>query len=297
MEFYNESTYNKNIIYITLFTHILNEEELIENWINHHKQLVDHCVILDFGSTDNTINIIQKMCPTWEIKKPTEGFGYCVNDIHLLEQKYLGWKITLNITEFLLINDLKNFIKNFEIKYPEYVGFRTRGCVLVDKTDNEIYNLNEPILKQKHYGYFEEDTISLITPDCLGITSSNHIYNENEIIKKTAQFINIGIDGRSRLIHKSIIGEYTQGRHATTLNYIYPRSIGACPESELILVWLGYSPFEIYKNRLKRRSRDRYNHFDTTKLLNVQQSISHDLLLDKKYIECYNNLYNLNINL
>ena len=278
-------------IYITLFTHVLNEEELIIPWLEHHKSLFDHGIILDYGSADQTIPIIRKICPTWEIKKPTESFGACVNDIHLLEERYDGWKIALNVTEFLVIDDLKQFIREFEINNPGYIGIRTRGCILVDKDEHELVDINKPILQQKHYGYFEEDTMSLITPDCTGIKSSDDIKDESELIRKTAAFVKLGIDGRSRLLHKAVRGEYTQGRHATTLKSIYPRSLGVCPESKLLLAWFGYSPFSLYKNRLNRGSRTRYSNFDPQKILIHQQSISYDLLLDYEYNKNYNKLY------
>ncbi len=36
-----------------LFSHIKNEEDLLPQWLNHHKHMFDHGVIIDFGSTDN----------------------------------------------------------------------------------------------------------------------------------------------------------------------------------------------------------------------------------------------------
>jgi glycosyltransferase involved in cell wall biosynthesis len=48
----------KNKIEIVLF--IKNEEELIESSILYHKQIADNITIIDNGSTDNTLNIINK---------------------------------------------------------------------------------------------------------------------------------------------------------------------------------------------------------------------------------------------
>lgn len=64
-----------------LFAHIKNEEDLLPQWLNHHKNMFDHGVIIDYGSTDNSINIIKEICPTWSIISPIERFGSCVHSI------------------------------------------------------------------------------------------------------------------------------------------------------------------------------------------------------------------------
>jgi hypothetical protein len=271
-----------------LFSHIRNEEDLLPQWLNHHKHMFDHGVIIDYGSTDNSINIIKEICPTWDIISPTEKFGSCVNSIQSIEQKYSGWKIALNTTEFLFIDDLKKFIVDFEIKYPYLIGIRCRGCVLVDQNDNDLYNKDIPILKQKTNGYFEEDTEYLVDNKYI---SEQKIYNEEEMIKKTAIHISIGIDGRSRLLHKALNGAYTQGRHASYHLNVFPRNIGFCKESELIICWIGYSPSLIYKKRHKNLSKGRYNQFNPDIMLFNQRQISYNLLNNEKYKQMYEKMY------
>jgi hypothetical protein len=270
-----------------VFSHIKNEEDLLPQWLNHHKHMFDHGVIIDFGSTDNSINIIKEICPTWDIISPTEPFGSCVNCIQSIEEKYSGWKIALNTTEFLFIDDLKKFIVDFEIKHPDLIGIRCRGCVLVD--DNDMYNKDIPILKQKTNGYFEEDTEYLIDKKYI---SEQPIHTEEEFIKKTAIHISIGIDGRSRLLHKALNGAYTQGRHASHHLNVFPRNIGFCKDSELIICWLGYSPSLIYKKRLATLSRARYLEFNPDKMLFHQRQISCNLLNDEMYEKMYEKIYN-----
>ena len=132
---------------IILFAHVRNEEELIHFWLNYHKNMFDHGVIIDYSSSDKTCAIIKKICPYWEIIKPTENVGSCVNLIHDLEEKYVGWKITLNITEFLFVDNLRKFIVNFENDHPNKIGIRTRGCVMVDK-DNKNIDINAKSMKK-----------------------------------------------------------------------------------------------------------------------------------------------------
>jgi hypothetical protein len=43
---------------ITLFAHVRNEQELIPYWLQHHKPMFDHGVIIDYGSNDETVAII-----------------------------------------------------------------------------------------------------------------------------------------------------------------------------------------------------------------------------------------------
>lgn len=271
-----------------VFTHILNEEDLLPEWLEHHKKLFDHGVIIDYGSTDNSLSIIKNICPTWEIVKNTEPFGSCVNDIEKQESRFHGWKIALTITEFIFIDDLKKFIIDFELKYPEKIGIRLRSAVLVDLDDIDLRE-NIPILKKHIFGYFEEDTEKFINKK-INYKPQKYV-NEKSLIKLTAINIHIGIDGRYRLLHKSIKGKYTQGRHGTYHANIFPRSIGFCKESEIIVCWLGYAPLSLYKKRIKNMNRPRQIHFNLDTLLYYQRQKSYNLLKDPNYKKIYEKLF------
>ena len=71
---------------MTIITNVYNEEYLLPFWIEHHKKLmddgiIDHVVVVDYRSTDNSMNIIRKMCPTWEIlTTKNQHFGAEEND-------------------------------------------------------------------------------------------------------------------------------------------------------------------------------------------------------------------------
>jgi len=276
-----------------LISHFYNEEDLLPQWLNHHKDLFDHGVLINYRSTDSSVKIINTICPTWEIVSPTEDFGPCVNDIHDIESRFDCWKIALNITEFLLTDNynLKKTIHDFQINYPGWHGMRLRSCILVDKDKNEEYNPDIPILKQKCHGYFEEDVENLIDNN-VNYTGEARIYKEEDIIPATAINTKIGIDGRFRLLHKAQTGNYTQGRHATTNHGIYPRSSGFCREPDLIVCWLGYSPFSIYKKRINNCSRQRYGCLNPEVILHYQQEISYNLFKDERYKDSYDKLYN-----
>ena len=65
---------------VMLITHFYNEEFLLPYWIRHHASMFDHAVLIDYGSTDNSRQIIQDLAPsTWSVilsknKKFIDGF-------------------------------------------------------------------------------------------------------------------------------------------------------------------------------------------------------------------------------
>lgn len=93
-----------------IITHILNEEYLLRWWIPHHLNKFDHGIIIDYGSTDNSLDIIRTLAPHWEIVKTVnENFNAYNADVEVyqiekrIQQTYPGaWMIALNVTEFLI---------------------------------------------------------------------------------------------------------------------------------------------------------------------------------------------------
>ena len=53
----------------TLISHVFNEEYLLPFWLTHHKQLFDEIIIVDYNSTDKSIEICKSICPNCIIKK------------------------------------------------------------------------------------------------------------------------------------------------------------------------------------------------------------------------------------
>ena len=90
---------------VTLISNIYNEEYLLPFWCNHHKSMFDHAVIVDYGCTDKSIDIIKEICPNWEIRKSKNAsFGAIEIDkeFNEIESEFEGFKIILNTTEFLI---------------------------------------------------------------------------------------------------------------------------------------------------------------------------------------------------
>jgi ectoine hydroxylase-related dioxygenase (phytanoyl-CoA dioxygenase family) len=141
---------------LTLITHIFNEEYLLPFWLSYHKDIFSDGYIIDYYSTDRSVEIINKICPTWKIIKTKNIdingkliFQSDLIDIEVIEieKTVNGYKICLNTTEFLFIKN--NLILSEEI-YSIYA-----------------YSVVCNIHKQKYPKNFKEflQLIEYITPD------------------------------------------------------------------------------------------------------------------------------------
>jgi len=52
----------------TVICHFYNEEFLLPWWLNHHRSIFDHGIMINYHSTDRSVEIIRELCPTWEIR-------------------------------------------------------------------------------------------------------------------------------------------------------------------------------------------------------------------------------------
>jgi len=105
----------------TLISHIYNEEYLLPFWLNHHKHMFDHGVIIDYRSTDNSLSIIKEICPTWEIIT-TRNSCFKASEIDSevmdIENNIEGIKLVLNTTEFLFASKpIRDFFSNDLLAY------------------------------------------------------------------------------------------------------------------------------------------------------------------------------------
>jgi hypothetical protein len=144
----------------TVICQCYNEEYLLPWFLNHHKQIFDHGIIVDYRSTDRSREIIQEICPTWEIRttknkhfdsQPTSGYKVSPVDDEIMEIEAAckGWRIALNVTEFLVGNyarltdttaDTQYFISNY---------------VFVDPLNGVEPTYDLPLYKQITWGYYE----------------------------------------------------------------------------------------------------------------------------------------------
>lgn len=90
---------------LTVISGIYNEEYLLPFWLEHHRRVFDHGVIIDWHSTDRSLEIVREMCPTWEIRTTTNstfGADEIDQEFMSIEREFEGYKMVLNTTEFLI---------------------------------------------------------------------------------------------------------------------------------------------------------------------------------------------------
>ena len=117
-------------------------------FLNHHKQIFDHGVMIDYHSTDRSREIIKEICPTWDIvtsRNPdfqSDKIDYEVIDI---EQRIDGWKICLNVTE-LLIGD-------YSLLTDKPTQLLLPSVFFVDCDRDHAVTTDIPLYKQKTDGF------------------------------------------------------------------------------------------------------------------------------------------------
>ncbi len=93
----------------TVLCHIYNEEWLLPRWLNHHSKMFDQLIMIDYESNDNSIKIIDDFRKVHRDKtiiivgSDNKDFGAMNVDLEIerWERSIEGWKMCLNITEFL----------------------------------------------------------------------------------------------------------------------------------------------------------------------------------------------------
>lgn len=89
----------------TLLCHFYNEQWMLPWFLNHHKQIFDHGVMIDYHSTDHSVDVIREICPTWDIvtsRNPDFQADTIDTEVNDIERDIDGWKICLNVTEQLI---------------------------------------------------------------------------------------------------------------------------------------------------------------------------------------------------
>ena len=133
----------------SVICHFYNEEYLLPWWLNHHKKYFDYGLMINYASTDRSVEIIKEICPDWQVVdsvNPEFDAAKCDNEIEYYEEQIPGWKIVLNVTEFLvgkysLLTDEKSPKKIF---IPSFY--------FVDKSDNTVVESNIPLYEQLSNG-------------------------------------------------------------------------------------------------------------------------------------------------
>ena len=235
----------------TIIAHFYNEEYLLPYWLEHHKNKFDHGVMINHGSNDKSVEIIKNLVPNWEIvNSELEYFDAYLTDFEVqkIEENIAGWKICLNISEFL-VGDLDKELNSCDVK-----EITIPAIIMTDIDNKEIRN---DLLSEKPFG-IEENQISIVLFDFYQLIYKFRFFGVLKLIfqilfLKVSQLI-LGKTfvkytkyylKRARLLHGQRIGQYLKGRH----NWVFKSK----RSKYLKILWYNYSPFT---NKMVERKLD-----------------------------------------
>lgn len=135
---------------LTIISHFYNEEYLLPWWCNHHKRICDDAIMIDYGSTDKSVEIISQICPDWKIVKTiNKNFDAKLVDkeVEFYESTVKGWRVSLNITEFLYGN-IKQ-LKDDDSPSQKFLG----NYVFITEAEEFLPDPKIPLHEQCVYGY------------------------------------------------------------------------------------------------------------------------------------------------
>lgn len=181
----------------TVISHFHNESYLLPWWLSHHRDLFDYGVLINHGSTDDSLEIIKKYVPHWRVVNSTlTNFNAYMTDFEVMsyEKEIPGWKIALNTTEFLLSTMSLDALQA-HLESEGRMGVACSGYILVDNLPNRKLTYDLPLLKQIHWGFSDNANIS----------------GEKRLS------MNLGSPSptRNRFFHRNPVGMYHPGRHAS----------------------------------------------------------------------------------
>ncbi|GAB5356572.1 hypothetical protein AAMO2058_000301500 [Amorphochlora amoebiformis] len=137
---------------MTLVTHFYNEELLMPYFIRHHAHMFDRAILIDYGSSDATRNIVAKLAPsTWRVVAP-ENAEFDAKKLDLEVEKWEqtrpnDWKITLTTTEFLLHPYLRKEVAQKSVA-PGGTALRFPGVIPVGNDSNTLV-LYDSLVEQR----------------------------------------------------------------------------------------------------------------------------------------------------
>ena len=179
---YLEKSDNK--VKTLLITHFYNEEFLLPYWIMHHAPMFDEVVLINYDSTDKSLEIIKNLAPShWKvITSRNRYFSATAVDVEVrdIEKTYPNemFKIALTVTEFLVWPGMKSWL-----------------------AEN-----NSNVFKVHASNIAGDDNLKLVA--------------DLPLIRQRAQYTNFGQD-YSRFIHRGHQSNnfYVVGRHKINTNY------------------------------------------------------------------------------
>ena len=185
---------------LTVISHIYNEEYLLPFWLEHHRSIFKNGIIIDYNSTDRSREIIYEYCPHWKVVQSENHMfeAQAVDrEVMRIESSIPGYKIALNTTEFLMIST--------EEVFPD--GLNCLNIPIINAVSSKD-NIFPNTLAEFFSG------IEKIVP-----TYSDVVYR-----------------GHHRFMHNYSNGQYSVGRHGTSLS-------GSSNSINAAVLWVGMYPW------------------------------------------------------
>jgi hypothetical protein len=132
----------------TVICHFYNEEYILPWFLNHHREVFDHGVMIDYHSTDKSRAIIKEICPSWDIvmsRNPDFQADKVDEEVMDIEKDIEGWKICLNATE-LMIGD-------YSILDEQTTQHLLPSIFIVDCDRDRLVTHDLPLYEQKTDGF------------------------------------------------------------------------------------------------------------------------------------------------
>ena len=122
-------------------------------FLDHHKQIFDHGIMIDYHSTDRSVAIIKERCPTWDIVT-SRNLNFQADtidtEVNEIEAGIDGWKICLNVTEQL--------IGDYSILNDTPQQLLVPSIFMVDCNRESGVTQDLPLYEQKFDGFMFSDS-------------------------------------------------------------------------------------------------------------------------------------------
>ena len=244
----------------TVICHFFNEAYLLPWWLKHHLALFDHGIMIDHGSTDASADIVREMAPNWRlVRSRLMHFDAYLTDFEVMgyEQESHGWKIALNVTEFLMPTMQLEIIER-ELTRLGRSGCSASGMLVVDHQPTVAPTTSLSLPVQKHWGVDDNAELSIQQRLSLGLPQ---------------------IPYRNRFFHRAEVGMYHPGRHKS----FHPDSNFRL--LDLMIFHFGYAPWNENGLRRKLQIASKLNPEDLQRGWGVQhQKKTEDLQRDYELI-------------
>ncbi len=139
----------------TVITHFYNEEYLLPWWLKHHREIFDFGILINYNSSDQSVDIIKELCPHWQIIDTTNEFfdaRKCDQDVEFCERQLHGWRMALTVTEFL-VGD----VNKLTIDSPARVQWYIPGIRFTGWDTNKEFDTTKPLWEQHTMGISYHD--------------------------------------------------------------------------------------------------------------------------------------------